>query len=186
MTSYTVGQYCRFVRERHDFKIHAFCLYLNVSTQALSDVSEVEYTLDPSFPDPVRVSSDRDHAFPMQSEAWGGFTTYVRIFTKSGKIERLQHRLVLEKNGWPMGKELSDFSSETERLIYNAMSDPKWEWRKLSTLARRAGVSVETASTVLASLESRQAVRKASHVHFIEKEELWGATSVVGLLPSPE
>jgi prokaryotic YEATS domain len=194
MTSYAVQQYCRFVRERQDFRIHAFCLFISATDGALDDVSEVEYTLHPSFPDPVRTSTDRTQAFAIQSEAWGGFNTYIRIFTTSGGgllgrtggIVRLQHPLILEEHGWPMGSQLVDFSSKIERSIYAALSDPKWEWRKLSTLARRAGVSVEDASAVLADLERRGAVRKAAHAHFIDKEELWGATYIVGLLPRPK
>jgi transcription initiation factor IIF auxiliary subunit len=185
MTTYAVKQYCRFVRETHDFRIHAFCLYIDATTAELNDVDEVEYTLHPSFPDPVRTSNDRSHAFAIQSEAWGSFNTYVRILTKKGEIIRLQHGLVLEEDNWPMGDELVKFSSEIERSIYSALSDRKWDWRKLSTVARRAGVTAEDARAVLAGLERKGAARKAAYVHFIDKEELWGATYIVGLLPQP-
>jgi transcription initiation factor IIF auxiliary subunit len=193
MTEYTVGQYCRFVRETQEYRIYSFCLFIQGTDSILSEVAEVEYTLDPSFPDPVRVSTDVKHAFPLQSEAWGAFTTYIRIFEKSGSklleagrsFARIQYRLKLQDNAWPMGSKLTEFSSSSEQLIYEALSDPKWEWRKLSTLARRASMDADEARKILNDLEQRGAVRKAAHVHFIEKEELWGATSVVGLLPQP-
>jgi prokaryotic YEATS domain len=191
MTSYAVKQYCRFVRETHGSRIYAFCLYIDATNAELNDVSEVEYILDPTFPDPVRTSNDKDHAFAIQSEAWGSFITHIRILTKSGGtpifgregIVRLEYRLLLQERGWPMGDMLAKFSSHIEKSIYNALSDPKWEWRKLSTLARRAGVSAEDARSALATLEQKKAVRKAAHVHFIDKEELRGATHIVGLLP---
>src|SRR5262245_11314059 len=127
MTSYAVKQYCRFVRETHGSKIYAFCLYIDATNAELNDVSEVEYILDPSFPDPVRTSNDKDHAFAIQSEAWGSFMTHVRIFTRSGGGPifgrggevRTQHRLVLQEGGWPMGDIPAKFSSDIERSIYS-------------------------------------------------------------------
>src|SRR5262249_55194542 len=175
--------YCRFVRETQGFKIYAFCFYIDAANPELNDVSEVEYTLHPSFPDPVRSSNDKNHAFALQSEAGKSFTTHVRIFTKSRSTVRLQYQLVLQERGWPMGEMLATFSSDIEESIYSALSNAKREWRKLSTLARRVGVSADDARAVLAGLERKKAVREAIHLHFIDEEELWGATSVVGLLP---
>src|SRR6516162_3389601 len=94
MTSYAVKQYCRFVRETQGFKIYAFCFYIDAANPELNDVSAVEYTLHPSFPDPVRSSNDKNHAFALQSEAGESFTTHVRIFTKSRSGSTSRERTV--------------------------------------------------------------------------------------------
>src|SRR3954470_8417183 len=108
MTEYAVGQYCRFVRETHEYRIYSFCLFIEGSHSLLNEIAEVEYTLDPSFPDPVRVYTDAKNAFPLQSKACGAFTTYIRIFEKSSSkllgrsFARIQYRLKLQDSGWPL------------------------------------------------------------------------------------
>jgi hypothetical protein len=62
--------------------------------------------------------------------------------------------------------------------------DPKWEWRKLSTIARIAGISSAIADEALERLAREEFVRKA-YFRSIDNEELWGATSKVGKLPRP-
>ena len=82
-----------------------------------------------------------------------------------------------------MGARLLRFSSETEGLIYGALTEQKLEWKKLSTLAQCGAISMEDANALLTDFERRGAVRRAAHV--LEKEDLWGATCVVGVLPRP-
>jgi transcription initiation factor IIF auxiliary subunit len=185
MNKYAVEQFCRFVRESNEYRIYSFCLFIAGTKKQIDTISEVEYTLHPSFPNPVRVSVDKERAFPLQSEAWGGFPVYVRVFEESGGVSELEHFLSIEEASWPMGKKLDKLPDKAEKSIYEALFDPKWEWRKLSTLARRADLSIKETKEALARLELKKAVRKAAHTHFIDREELWGATSVVGLSPQP-
>jgi hypothetical protein len=145
-------------------------------------VQEVEYTLDPSFPDPVRVSRDREHSYALQSEAWGSFLAHIRIFRRDGEIVRQGFRVGMEENAWPMGARLTAFDSTDEKVVYEALFDPQWEWRKRSTLARRAGLTIEQTDKALGKLESARAARKA-YFQSIDHDDLWGVTCIVGLLP---
>ncbi len=192
MSKLRIGQFCRFSRIRYDeYRVYQFCLFLDNTVEELRSIAQVVYTLDPSFPTPTRTVpnseipySDRDHCFALQSEAWGSFLTRVLIVEEGGKTTRLEHRLVMEESGWPMGEKFCDFGSQTVKAVYEALFDPKSEWRKLSTLSRRAGVSIEEVRTALLELEATRAVRQA-YYKSLEGEELWGATATVGILPTP-
>jgi hypothetical protein len=184
MNSFSVQQYCRFSRESHKHRLFAFCLFILEDSGNLENVEEVEYTLDPSFPDPVRISRDKKHAFALQSEAWGSFYAHVRIFLNDGSSVREQHAVIMEENEWPLGNKLIDFESEAERLVYKELFDTQWEWRKLSTIVNRSRLDREIVQNILEKLDNRAAARKA-YFQSIDKQDLWAATSVVGILPTP-
>jgi|SRR5581483_298464 len=184
MYDFRIGQYCRYSRNKHDRDLFAFCLFIEGGSNVMEDIAKVEYTLHPSFPDPVRVSTERGHSFKMESEAWGEFTTYVRVFHSGGEVARLRHPLKLARESWPLAEILTKFDSDVEAKLYASLLEPKWEWRKISTLARRAQIGVHEAASALRFLEKRGAARPA-YFRSIDNEELWGATSVVGLLPAP-
>lgn len=191
MSNYRIGQYCRFSKVRYDeYRVHQFCLFLECTKKELEPVTQVVYTLDPSFPSPTRTApdpnlpySDREHCFALQSEAWGSFMARVLIVESGGRTTRLEHYLKMEENGWPMGERLNTFDSQIGAAVYDALFDPKWEWRKQSTLSRRTGITPEEVRNALLELESKQAARRA-HYKSIDGEELWAATAVVGILPA--
>jgi transcription initiation factor IIF auxiliary subunit len=186
MTEYMIAHYSRFSRTRIDTKVFEFCLFVDGSADVINSIREVEYVLDPSFPDPVRISSDPRHCFVLQSEAWGQFRVPVRIFTKDEQIVRLAHCVSLKDHGWPVSKPLTAFRDLVEQRIYETLTESLERttgWRKLSTLARRAGITSTEAKGYLTTLEQQDAVRKA-YYQSIDREELWGATQKVGLLPT--
>jgi transcription initiation factor IIF auxiliary subunit len=59
----------------------------------------VEYTLHPTFPNPIRRvcvrGADPQHAFPLSSNGWGGFTIGLRVFFRDGTQQRLSYPLKL-------------------------------------------------------------------------------------------
>jgi transcription initiation factor IIF auxiliary subunit len=67
----------------------------------LKDVDHVEYTLHPSFPNPVRTISTKGNKFKLKTGGWGVFPIYARIVTKDGRIETVEHDLKLH---YPDGK----------------------------------------------------------------------------------
>jgi transcription initiation factor IIF auxiliary subunit len=72
-------------------------VYLQGPENALAQVKCVEYTLHPTFPDPVQEVCDRGtdakHAFPLTASGWGTFTISIRVFLKSGGVQQLHHEL---------------------------------------------------------------------------------------------
>ena len=71
-------------------------VFLRASTTVLSQIQCVEYTLHPTFPNPIRRVCDRgkeSQPFALSSSGWGVFTIPVRIFFRDGKEQRLEYRL---------------------------------------------------------------------------------------------
>ena len=68
---------------------------------AADQVRCVEYTLHPSFPNPVRRvcvrGKDVDHAFALSSNGWGEFTIALRVLFRDGTEQRLSYPLKLNR-----------------------------------------------------------------------------------------
>jgi|SRR5277367_2051337 len=65
------------------------------SDEELDAVAEVEYTLHPTFSDPVRRIKTRQNRFKLSTEGWGGFLIYARVVKKDASTCHLQHQLRL-------------------------------------------------------------------------------------------
>jgi transcription initiation factor IIF auxiliary subunit len=61
----------------------------------LGKVDYVEYTLHPTFPEPVRYVDERESDFRLEAEGWGGFTIYANVVFKDGTQKQLEHELNL-------------------------------------------------------------------------------------------
>jgi transcription initiation factor IIF auxiliary subunit len=61
----------------------------------LDQISRVEYTLHPTFREPVRIISTRRNKFKLSTGGWGVFPVYARVFRKDGSTLRLRHQLAL-------------------------------------------------------------------------------------------
>jgi hypothetical protein len=62
----------------------------------LDRVRCVEYTLHPTFPNPVRTVCERGngpHAFPLSTNGWGTFRIQIRVLLKEGDPVVLSHQL---------------------------------------------------------------------------------------------
>jgi transcription initiation factor IIF auxiliary subunit len=71
-------------------------VFIEGDEDQLSQVQCVQYTLHPTFPDPVRTVCERGsgpRAFPLSASGWGTFQITVRIMTKDGKTYELKHDL---------------------------------------------------------------------------------------------
>lgn len=75
---------------RWDWKV-----FVDADAETLRQIDCVEYTLHPTFPDPVRRVCDRSGTkFALSSNGWGTFTIMVRIEYRDGRSELLEHPLV--------------------------------------------------------------------------------------------
>jgi len=61
----------------------------------LNQVQYVEYTLHPTFPNPVRKLTNRDEKFKLSTSGWGTFRIYAKVVAMDGSTLSLQHDLVL-------------------------------------------------------------------------------------------
>jgi transcription initiation factor IIF auxiliary subunit len=61
----------------------------------LTKVESVEYTLHPTFPEPVRTVTTRGNKFKLTTGGWGTFPVYARVQLKNGEVVKLRHQLDL-------------------------------------------------------------------------------------------
>jgi len=71
-------------------------VFLRGPDEVLEQIQCVEYTLHPTFPDPVQEVCDRGegpHAFVLTATGWGTFQIKIRVFVKDGHVQELTHQL---------------------------------------------------------------------------------------------
>jgi hypothetical protein len=187
MISHNFQTYSRHIGEKEGTDLYAWCVFLEGSSEEIGNIRQIEYTLHPSFPDPVRIIGDADHCFALQSQGWGIFQIRVRITYQNKETARQGFWLKLSEDAWPRGlkAELGEFQSGTAQRVYSSLLNGDWDWRKVSTLVRRSGGRPNEIMSILEDMQSRRLVRRAPY-QSLEGEEMWGATARVGLLPEPK
>jgi transcription initiation factor IIF auxiliary subunit len=178
--SVAFSNYAMHVGQRYDHDWYDWCVFASGDEAELQHVRAVEYTLHSSFPDPVRTVSDREHRFPVMSNGWGSFRMNIRVIFDDEHEEFTSHFVRLDAE-WPR-KSPGGLSSQREASVYSVLTEEKYRWRSLEAIQKRTGLSVETIMAALDHLEAGNFVRKSAF-RSIDKKELWGATSVVGVAP---
>jgi len=75
-----------------------WAVWVDGPDEALDRIDFVEWTLHPTFPNPVRRVRDRDSKFRLETGGWGTFPILARVRMKEGTAERelkLRHELEL-------------------------------------------------------------------------------------------
>lgn len=70
-------------------------LYIEGATTDLDRIHCVEYTLHPTFPNPVRVVCSRSDQFRITAKGWGSFTVKIKLILKDGSLRQMSHPLEL-------------------------------------------------------------------------------------------
>jgi len=70
-------------------------IWVEGNEKDLDEITCVVYTLHSTFKNPVRKVEDRESKFKLESDGWGVFTIYARIFLKDDKEISLEHELSL-------------------------------------------------------------------------------------------
>ena len=71
-------------------------IFVKAPEDVLEQIEYVEYKLHPSFPNPVRIVTQRGsgpYAFSLTTAGWGVFTVKVKVYYKDGTHQRLAHSL---------------------------------------------------------------------------------------------
>ncbi len=63
----------------------------------LDSIRSVEYTLHPSFSNPVVLVTNRQTNFALKANGWGEFYIYAKILYRDGRVERKRHWLILRR-----------------------------------------------------------------------------------------
>lgn len=185
MTTIAFNNYSRFSRRRQDNDIYSWCVYVKGDTKLMNSIEMIEYTLHPTFPNPVREIVDREHCFALQSEGWGTFKIEIRTFFVDGREVDSNYLLRLEADDWPKGPIFQTNNDPNAALVYATILDSSLDWRKESTLLKWANITPSDALDALQRLSAGGYIRKA-YFRSIDGENLWGATSRVGKLPTAD
>ncbi len=68
-------------------------IYIEGAQTELDRIRCVEYTLHPTFPNPVRVVCSRPDRFELTARGWGTFTVKIKLMLKDGSMRQLAHPL---------------------------------------------------------------------------------------------
>ncbi len=177
-----VEDYCMRAGQKHGTDWFEWCVFIADEKKILEQIESVEYTLHPTFPNPVRRVKEREHRFALFSSGWGGFEIGLEIEWKDGAHTSTTHFLTLADPSWPKKASPNSFKSAETEKVYRALFSDEFRWRKASTLSKIVGISESNILKILHQLESDELVRKAGFLS-IDKKELWGPTAVVGLSP---
>ena len=75
-------------------------VFLTAPPQVLRQIDCVEYTLHPTFPQPIRrvcAIGDTSRPFSLTASGWGEFQIRIRVFMKRGNPVELTHDLRLTR-----------------------------------------------------------------------------------------
>lgn len=70
-------------------------VWIEGAPEELDGVSRVEWQLHPTFPNPIRVITDRTTNFRLDTAGWGVFPIHAAIHFSDGRMEKLRHYLEL-------------------------------------------------------------------------------------------
>ncbi|HEY0378673.1 MAG TPA: pYEATS domain-containing protein [Pyrinomonadaceae bacterium] len=70
-------------------------VWVEGDTADLKRIKYVEYTLHPTFPEPVQRVENPSSKFRLDSSGWGEFTIRAQVVTKDGEKKNLRHHLEL-------------------------------------------------------------------------------------------
>lgn len=70
-------------------------VWIQASDDEMANIDYVEYTLHPTFPNPVRKVTKRATKFRLNSAGWGVFTIYCKLVFLDGTVKNLRHELKL-------------------------------------------------------------------------------------------
>ena len=68
-------------------------IYIKGAPAELKRIHCVEYTLHPTFPNPVRLVCSPTKGFLLTARGWGTFTVPVKVMLKDGTVRELSHTL---------------------------------------------------------------------------------------------
>ena len=105
-------------------------MYLVGSDAALNRIRYVEYTLHPSFPNPIRKVTDRNSKFSLSGNGWGEFSVGVKIISNEGSVTYLNHWLRLQKTPLPKIKAIPQAASQLSTANTSHREGANWwKWR---------------------------------------------------------
>ena len=176
------SNYSMWTEKKYEDDWYEWCVFVDENSDVINSIKSIEYTLHPSFPDPVRSIEDKSSKFALFSSGWGGFSIKVRINYESGSSSTTSYFLRLERDNWPRKQAPKNFADNETKLVFQALLHERHRWRKIDTVVKNSNLARDTVLGILGDLQEKDLVRKARFLS-IDGKEMWGATAVVGVSP---
>src|SRR5262245_27266794 len=126
--------------EKHGYDWYEWCVFVDEPENVVRQIGSVEYVLHPTFPEPVRLLTDKETRFALFSSGWGGFRIGVTLAFEDGQKVSGSYHLRLKKGNWPTEAQVALANDDNLRDVYNALAGEKYRWRKVETITRRTGL----------------------------------------------
>jgi hypothetical protein len=147
-------------------------VWLDGREEDLDKVQSVKYVLHPTFPDPVRVVTDRQSKFRLSALGWGEFSITAEVSTNMGESFSLERWITFKD---PHGQ-ASEGRKPCVFLSYSATDRPLVKF--LTDDLKRQGVNVVAPEDMIAGSSWSAAIgdliRRAHVVAFLVSGELRG------------
>jgi transcription initiation factor IIF auxiliary subunit len=111
----------------------SWAVWIDGPDAELNRIAFVEYTLHPTFAEPVRTVSARRTKFRLSSGGWGTFTVYACIYRKDGSTLRRQHELALSYPDEKTPRVSRAAATEGSSTVYESLAVPAKASRKRTT-----------------------------------------------------
>ncbi len=168
--------------KKYDQGWYDWCVFVDGEKSAVSRIKAVEYKLHPTFSNPTRLITDKKHRFALISSGWGGFLIKIRVIFEDGSEESTSHVLRLHEKGWPTKSAPASFDSQEAGSVYRMLTEGKYRWRKVRTVAAKVGLPEIRVEELLREMEEQELVRELPYKS-IDGQSLWASTAIVGLWP---
>src|SRR5437899_8571127 len=76
--------YSMFTEKKYDRNWYEWCVFVDSDREVVDRINAVEYKLHPTFPDPVRLITQKENRFALFSSGWGGFLIKTRVIFEDG------------------------------------------------------------------------------------------------------
>jgi transcription initiation factor IIF auxiliary subunit len=176
------SNYSMMIEKKHDDEWWEWCIFIDEDDYVVRKLKQVEYTLHPTFPDPIRTVADITHRFALYSSGWGQFTANIEVLLNDNSTINQSHFIAFSPGAWPVKEEPLEFDTPNEKAIYYALKDKKYRWRKTNTILKTTNLPHKIVLEILENLEVKELVRK-SPFKAIDKSDMWGITAIVGCYP---
>jgi hypothetical protein len=99
-TKIRFNNYARPISTTQGRNYYNWRVFVDEPIRVLTQISEVQYLLHPTFPNPLQVRSNPDDQFALENSGWGQFTIQITIRYKDHSTETTSYYLDLTKR-WP-------------------------------------------------------------------------------------
>ena len=91
------NNYAEKIGIKNNLQWYRWKVFVDEPLEVLNTIKNVQYLLHKTFPNPVRISEDRNSKFALESSGWGSFKMYITVRFENGTEKEFEYYLDLTK-----------------------------------------------------------------------------------------